>query len=871
MFDCKSKTHLLTDEASSRRLEPQVLHSLSFGSLTNTGLTPRTRNLDTIAMIYPWLTVSRNSDTTEDYHAREEGDPLVHDFNHKTRTVTIDKWIQSILHVSLDRISDWSRRLSNEELLRPTTSIMNNLRDYCEANLGTSRYASWATLVNNIISLAPELISNEQVTRSSIIFMQNQLQVEGGEAVHIPDVVVIPTSHFSTPSERTTSQRDILKQTCERLKARYEIGREGLEELSKTFRPDVPSKINTLDEITPEQQSSTCGLKRKTVSSQSSTRKRIKTNISGSTLPTATMCLRDAGCMARYALELLSSTSGTRSHCIHFLIDGPRLMLWYYDAGGIVRSEWMNWICDLPKFAAIVIAFARLDIEQWGIGVPNLKPPRSQDPALPDSLSGYNLMMNHNSFDGVCQPVQVTLQNKIYTEYNLTGRRTTVYDITTELRISEKPCAEDVDATDCPIEDIISPANMHTLFLQLIDCIHELRFKAYILHRDISLGNLMYEQLVDGTIKIILNDFDYAAMVDDHGCPTTPNSSKHPAGTLPFMAHELLNPYTDTSVTHYVRHDLESVFLVALWLIIKSSLRTKATTQDAVRLKKERRHILQGWECGSVEDVYLQKLPIFTNPGRIIEIAQKVDMGAYEDWVTLFCEVFLDAYRALNASILKAKHAQYAPDPDVAPRGMTNLETLDGLTSRDHIQKVLRRWEKRQVKEIERFVLLAHTVRPQPDSEAAIVLLVSTYFNDIITKSPLIKYKIELERLGFEDGPRSELEIAERLQSLVSTEMAWSNPLPRVTATYYIPILVKDKYHNVTTRYVHYDGGIVKQTVIDPTTSQLEIIDLSQIPDEGPVSVRRMSLLLQGNVISVDPKQELFIVEDRGVGDTVQS
>lgn len=262
--------------------------------------------------------------------------------------------------------------------------------------------------------------------------------------------------------------------------------------------------------------------------------------------------------------------------------------------------------------------------------------------------------------------------------------------------------------------------------------IHELRYKAHILHRDISLGNLMYEELREGFIQLILNDFDHAVMVDDRGCPAVPNSLKHPAGTLPFVAHELLDP--DTSVAHYVRHDFESVFLVALWLLIKFSLRTKATTEEASHLQQQGRDILQGWACGSVGNIYSHKQAIFTNPTTISKITRKVAMGPYKDWVTGFCRVFIKAYQVLNNLTLKADSApepvrdlnsdsesDWDSDSDSASgsgsgpysdsdsdsegaREITDMETLDGRISRRRIQKVMQDWEKGKRKIIKDFV-----------------------------------------------------------------------------------------------------------------------------------------------------------------------
>lgn len=118
-------------------------------------------------------------------------------------------------------------------------------------------------------------------------------------------------------------------------------------------------------------------------------------------------------------------------------------MLWYYDAGGIIHSEWMDWVNDLPKFAAILVAFASLDIRGWGFGnIPNLRPPSDEvtsTSSLPKSLSGFTLTMDHRTLDGSTEKVKVTLQNALFTPFSLDRRRTIVYEVTTEPQISKKP------------------------------------------------------------------------------------------------------------------------------------------------------------------------------------------------------------------------------------------------------------------------------------------------------------------------------------------------------------------------------------------------------------------------------------------------
>ncbi|KAF8501875.1 hypothetical protein BU17DRAFT_58828, partial [Hysterangium stoloniferum] len=80
-----------------------------------------------------------------------------------------------------------------------------------------------------------------------------------------------------------------------------------------------------------------------------------------------------------------------------------------------------------------------------------------------------------------------------------------------------------------------------------------------ILHRDISLGNLMFRHEKDDIFGV-LNGFDLACYVNE-----TENhpASKQRTGTRPFMSIDLINP--TSPVKHLYRHDLESFFHVFMF------------------------------------------------------------------------------------------------------------------------------------------------------------------------------------------------------------------------------------------------------------------------------------------------------------------
>lgn len=98
-----------------------------------------------------------------------------------------------------------------------------------------------------------------------------------------------------------------------------------------------------------------------------------------------------------YALEVLSSTHGTRIHCLGNIVKDDKVYPWFYDAGGVVyTAEFVSIVEDFEKFAAMIIALARCTPEQLGY-MPSciLQPPvgRANDGPLPFKLDlvGYSV------------------------------------------------------------------------------------------------------------------------------------------------------------------------------------------------------------------------------------------------------------------------------------------------------------------------------------------------------------------------------------------------------------------------------------------------------------------------------------------------
>ncbi|CAL1697010.1 unnamed protein product [Somion occarium] len=410
--------------------------------------------------------------------------------------------------------------------------------------------------------------------------------------------------------------------------------------------------------------------------------------------------------MARYALEMLSCTRGTRLFFFQCLVVGDIVEFWYCDASGFVRSYQISWVREFDKFAAILVAIACCDYAHFGLDIPNLSPPAPDlNPSIPPmSLTGYSTTMRHPTLD---IDVKVTLGSEVFTQYSLVGRHTCVYDVTTEPPVSPDPLVikmslqsvcrtpeqellaladgfpvsehlpkafmwtdratewrlahgvrglmflqNDEDETyeeRCqrhivfkkykPIESVISSSNMDHVFNQLLDCLHELRYEVNMLHRDISLSNLMYE--MRGTVVwLILNDFDLATRLDEHGRPLGATGS-HRMGTLPFMSVDLIK---HPEMLHLLRHDLESAFFVALWCGIR--------LPSGQKIDAARRDVLLSWEQHGLNAILKAKAQIFANSDSFFqlvpgEIPISPEFCQYEMWFDGFWKVFFDGYQKL--------------------------------------------------------------------------------------------------------------------------------------------------------------------------------------------------------------------------------
>ncbi|KAJ3977301.1 protein kinase [Lentinula raphanica] len=175
------------------------------------------------------------------------------------------------------------------------------------------------------------------------------------------------------------------------------------------------------------------------------------------------------------------------------------------------------------------------------------------------------------------------------------------------------------------LEDLRELAQVLYDILQIHQWLYEC---VNILHRDLSIGNLMFRRK-EGKVYGVLNDFDLSSTV---ARMAQGPSSKERTGTRPFMSPDLLNSLWKGG--HFPRHDLESLFFIILCLVCRYDelygLRPCAEPRPFTK-----------WFVGSDADVYAYKVSfIFDSPDPPIQPY----FTTFEPWVTALRDCLADGY-----------------------------------------------------------------------------------------------------------------------------------------------------------------------------------------------------------------------------------
>ncbi|KAJ7025736.1 hypothetical protein C8F04DRAFT_1127406 [Mycena alexandri] len=111
-----------------------------------------------------------------------------------------------------------------------------------------------------------------------------------------------------------------------------------------------------------------------------------------------------------------------------------------------------------------------------------------------------------------------------------------------------------------PITELSDPNELATALRGIFKCYRWLYETVKIMHRDISVNNLMFHR-VGEKVYGVLNDFDLAVWLDGEN-----STSRQRTGTKPYMARDLLDA---SPPPHRYRHDLESFLYVLVFLTCK--------------------------------------------------------------------------------------------------------------------------------------------------------------------------------------------------------------------------------------------------------------------------------------------------------------
>ncbi|SJL01227.1 uncharacterized protein ARMOST_04545 [Armillaria ostoyae] len=131
-----------------------------------------------------------------------------------------------------------------------------------------------------------------------------------------------------------------------------------------------------------------------------------------------------------------------------------------------------------------------------------------------------------------------------------------------------------------PIASLRKDTHYAQVFVDILQCHKWLYEHPKILHRDISMANIMYRVDSAGNIFGVLNDFDLSSLI-----PIEEATSLRRTGTPPYMAFDLLKEEKDSG-PHLYRHDLEAIFYVMLMICCRQSIIKKPQPHGTSQLEE---------------------------------------------------------------------------------------------------------------------------------------------------------------------------------------------------------------------------------------------------------------------------------------------
>ncbi|EPQ49943.1 hypothetical protein GLOTRDRAFT_134419, partial [Gloeophyllum trabeum ATCC 11539] len=201
-------------------------------------------------------------------------------------------------------------------------------------------------------------------------------------------------------------------------------------------------------------------------------------------------------------------------------------------------------------------------------------------------------------------------------------------------------------------------------FIDAIQAHKDLLEKAKVLHRDISIKNIMLVADIEGDLsrrRGLLIDLDYAVEYPELGSRKPAQAAR--TGTAPFMAIELLNE--GWNVPHKPEWDLESFLYVIIWICI-----LYVGPCDRRSSKKIKETPLNAWMTGGYKLMWADKVGCMESKSRWCKLLEEFAPYFEElkqclsEWRALF---FVDEGPRTHDNVLKILRDAYNRLPDEEP------------------------------------------------------------------------------------------------------------------------------------------------------------------------------------------------------------
>ncbi|KAF8347979.1 hypothetical protein F5887DRAFT_1157560 [Amanita rubescens] len=390
---------------------------------------------------------------------------------------------------------------------------------------------------------------------------------------------------------------------------------------------------------------------------------------------------RDHMQLARYALECMAAAS--RHYVTGVLVDRFNISLWYYDRATVAHTVLFDFEDEPHLLAMVLYALCECTPRQAGFD-PFIIPASEPCPSDVDQLFETAISAKQSKGDQVVLVLgDQTIKSfgitgdKLFANRGLLGRGTNVFpveeiggneddenadlvlkmtwpdnqrkreaDVIGQLReaipdmaqhLPDVMCSADMTAEEA-LWMVDSVEEFQNVFVDCVECHYAAYRRGRVLHRDLSINNLMCDKKSTRYIGI-LSDWDLASLIDELNA-VIPSNAQHRTGTIPFMSISLLkgNP------PHKYCHDLESFFYILIWAAVHFDLRKKQCLPSPPTFKK--------WNNSDLLDAAQPKVNCLAFPGELAPFILDDFKELFHTWILSLRDLFHEAYNVSNSGLV---------------------------------------------------------------------------------------------------------------------------------------------------------------------------------------------------------------------------